>query len=87
MPTLSLDAAQLDWRMHHGPKMRAYAHAVRIRRYIQVHMLAEPLIDQLQTPRGGMDAPCTGHPELWGDRQELMAALGGKGTRFHCLIT
>jgi uncharacterized protein (TIGR02118 family) len=76
LPTLSLDDAQLYWRMQHGPKVRAYAHAARIRRYIQVHMLADPLIDQLRARRGGMDTPFTGHAEVWWDRQELTAALG-----------
>lgn len=41
-----------------------------------VHRLADdPLIDQLQAQRGGMDAPCTGHAALWWDRQEWTAAL------------
>jgi uncharacterized protein (TIGR02118 family) len=83
LPTLSLDDAQLYWRMHHGPKVRAYAHAARIRRYIQVHRLADdPLIAHLRTHRGGMDAPFTGHTEVWWDRQELTAALGApEGTK------
>jgi uncharacterized protein (TIGR02118 family) len=77
LPSQSLDNAQLYWRMHHGPKVRAHAHAARICRYIQVHRLADdPLIDQLRARRGGMDAPFTGHAELWWDRQELTAALG-----------
>ena len=77
LPTLSLDAAQLYWRMHHGPKVRAYAHPARLRRYLQVHRLADaPLIERLRAQRGGMDTPCTGHAEVWFDRQELMAALG-----------
>jgi uncharacterized protein (TIGR02118 family) len=76
LPTLSFDAAQLHWRMHHDPKLRAYAHSLRIRRYLQVHMLADPLVDHLRAPRGGMDAPFTGHAEVWWDRQEWTAALG-----------
>jgi uncharacterized protein (TIGR02118 family) len=77
LPTLSLDAAQLYWRMHHGPKVRTYAHAARLRRYLQGHRLADdPLIERLRTRRGGMDAPFTGHAEGWWDRQELTAALG-----------
>ena len=76
LPTLSLDDAQLYWRMHHGPKVRAYAHAARIRRYLQVHRLADdPLIERLRAQRGGMDASFTGHAEAWFDRQELTAAL------------
>jgi EthD domain len=63
--------------MHHGPKVRASAHAARIRRYIPVHRLADDsLIEQLRTRRGGMDVPFTGHAEVWFDRQELMTALG-----------
>ncbi len=76
LSTLSLDDAQLYWRMHHGPKVRAYAHTARIRRYMQVHMLADPFMDQLRVRRGGMDTPFTGHAELWWDRQELIAVLG-----------
>lgn len=77
LPALSLDDAQLYWRMHHGPKVRAYAHAARIRRYLQVHRLAdEPLIEHLRAQRGEMDVPFTGHAEAWWDRQELTAAMG-----------
>ncbi len=75
LPTLSLEEAQLYWRMQHGPIVRAHAHAARIRRYLQVHRLDDPLIDQLRSSRGPMEEPYTGHAELWFDRQELMAAL------------
>jgi hypothetical protein len=75
LPTLSLDEAQLYWRMQHGPVVRAHAHATRIRRYLQVHRLDDPVVDQLRTSRGTMEEPYTGHAELWFDRQELMAAL------------
>jgi uncharacterized protein (TIGR02118 family) len=74
-PTLSFDDAQLYWRMQHDPKLRAYAHVLRIRRYLQVHRLPDPLADQLSATRGGMDAPFTGHAEVWWDRQEWAAAL------------
>jgi uncharacterized protein (TIGR02118 family) len=77
LPTLSMDDAQRSWRMHHGPKVRAYAHAARLCRYLQVHRLADDvLIEQLRTRCGGMEAPFTGHAEVWWDRQELTAALG-----------
>jgi hypothetical protein len=75
LPTLSLEEAQLHWRMQHSPLVRAHAHAVRIRRYLQVHRLDDPLIDQLRSSRGPMEEPYTGHAELWFDRQELMTAL------------
>jgi uncharacterized protein (TIGR02118 family) len=75
LPTLSFDDAQLYWRMQHGPKLRAYAHVLRIRRYLQVHMLADPLTDHFRAQRGSMDAAFTGHAEVWWDRQEWAAAL------------
>ena len=43
LPGMSLEEAQLYWRMTHGPKVRKYAHAGAVLRYIQVHMLEDSL--------------------------------------------
>jgi len=75
LPSLSCDETQAYWRMNHGPLLRSFAQALRVRRYIQVHMLQTPLNNIPREARGKMEDPFMGHAELWYDRAELSAAL------------
>jgi uncharacterized protein (TIGR02118 family) len=73
---LSRDAFQRYWRETHGPLVRRHAATLRIRRYMQVHTLDDPLNDTL---REGRDAPeaYDGVAELWWDSAEdLLAGVG-----------
>jgi len=76
IPQLSLEEAQLYWRMNHGPIVRSYAQAAGILRYIQVHRVDVELTDKLRDPRGIVEQPFTGHAEAWFDRTEGKARFG-----------
>ena len=75
LPKLSREEFNRYWRMNHGPLLRSFAQAMRVRRYIQVHMLQTPFHDEPRNARGKMENPYMGHAELWYDRTELAAAL------------
>ena len=74
-PELSLDEAQLYWRMNHGPLLRSLAPALGVKRYIQVHRLVTPFDDIPRSARGGMEEPFMGQAELWYDRKDLLVAM------------
>jgi uncharacterized protein (TIGR02118 family) len=75
LPQLSRAEFQRYWRETHGPLVRRHASALRIRRYVQVHTLDDPLNDALRESRAaavGFD----GVAELWWEsRAELEAAI------------
>ena len=74
LPQLSRAEFQRYWREVHGPLVRRHAAALRIRRYVQVHTLDDPLQDALRAGRGGPEA-FDGVAELWWDsRDDLLAA-------------
>jgi uncharacterized protein (TIGR02118 family) len=72
---LSLEEAQMYWRVNHGPLIRSLAPALSIKRYIQVHRLVTPFDDGPKSARGGMEEPFMGQAELWYDRKDLLAAM------------
>jgi uncharacterized protein (TIGR02118 family) len=72
---LSMEEAQLYWRMNHGPLLRSLAPALAIKRYIQVHRLVTPFDEGPRLIRGEMEEPYMGHAELWYDRKDLAAAM------------
>ncbi len=75
LPTLSREEFQRYWWETHGPLVRRHAAALRIRRYVQVHTLDDPLQDGLRASRGGPEA-YDGVAELWwDDRTAFEAAL------------
>jgi len=74
-PEMSLEEAQLYWRMNHGPLLRSLAPAMGFKRYIQVHRLNTPLGDTPRSARGGMEDPFMGQAELWYDRRDLQPAM------------
>lgn len=64
---LSLDDFQQYWREQHGPLVASHATHLGIRRYVQVHALADPLDEAIQEARGGMEPGHDGVAELWFD--------------------
>jgi uncharacterized protein (TIGR02118 family) len=76
LPHLSRDEFQRYWRETHGPLVRRHAGTLRIRRYVQLHTLDDPLNDALRASRGGPE-PFDGIAELWWDgREDLAAGVG-----------
>ena len=73
LPHLSRAECQRYWRETHGPLVRRHAETLRIRRYVQVHTLDDPLNDALRASRGGPE-PFDGTAELWWDSREELAA-------------
>jgi len=69
LPHLSRQEFQRYWRETHGPLVRRYADVLRIRRYVQVHTLDDPVQEALRASRGGPE-PYDGVAELWWDRRE-----------------
>ena len=76
LPHLSRAEFQQYWRETHGPLVRSHAEVLRIRRYVQVHTLDDPLNDVIGASRGAAEA-YDGVAELWFESAEELAA----GTR------
>ncbi|MEZ5235438.1 MAG: EthD family reductase [Acidimicrobiia bacterium] len=76
VPSLTLEEAQLRWRVEHGPLIRSMAPAMGMLRYQQVHRFespaASPLAEALRAARGTTVEPYTGHAEAWTDRSRLV---------------
>jgi len=73
LPGLGRGEFQRYWLDTHGPLVRRHAAALRIRRYVQVHTLDDPLQDALRSSRGGPE-PYDGVAELWWESREDLAA-------------
>ncbi len=69
------------WYEVHGPLVRKYAQALRIRRYVQVHTLNSPINQALGQQRGCQVEPYDGLAELWWDSMDdfLSAAQTPEG--------
>lgn len=75
LPGMSLKDFQTYWRKTHGPLVAKYSTVLRIRKYIQVHTMEDPLNKELQNSRGAAE-PYDGVAELWWDtRQDLVEAI------------
>ena len=74
LPHLSRAEFQRYWWNTHGPLVRRHASALRIRRYVQVHTLDDPLQDALRATRGGPEA-YDGVAELWWDDRAAFEAV------------
>jgi uncharacterized protein (TIGR02118 family) len=72
LPHLSRAEFQRYWRETHGPLVRSHAEVLRIRRYVQVHTLDDPLNDVIGKSRGAAEA-YDGVAELWFERVEDLA--------------
>lgn len=75
LPTLSRADFQRYWCEQHGPLVARHAGALRIRRYAQLHALAEgdTINAGLRASRGG-PAEYDGVAELWWENLEDLAA-------------
>ena len=70
---LSRAEFQRYWRETHGPLVRQHAEVLRIRRYVQVHTLDDPINDALRAGRASAE-PYDGVAELWWDSAADLAA-------------
>lgn len=61
------------WRNTHGPLVAAQADALRMRKYVQSHLIEHPANEAMRSARG-MAAPVDGITEVWWDSLEDMAA-------------
>ena len=78
-PDLTPEEFYRYWREEHGPLVRDRAEVLGVRKYQQVHTLAEPeLHEALQRRNGGAPAPFDGIAEVWVDDVETFR--GGTGT-------
>ena len=76
-PEMSLEDFQSYWRNTHGPLVSRYSTVLRIRKYVQVHTIEDPLNEEFRNSRG-MAEPYDGVAELWWDSlEDLAAAMAG----------
>ncbi|MFN8604254.1 MAG: EthD domain-containing protein [Candidatus Binatia bacterium] len=75
LPSLSRDEFQRYWREQHAPLVASHAATLRIRRYVQMHSLADgdPVNAGLRASRGGPE-DYDGVAELWWDSLDDLAA-------------
>lgn len=73
LDSLSLEEFQKYWFEKHAPLVRSHREALKIRRYVQIHTLDDPLNKAYQKGRGRPDA-YDGVAELWWDSLEDMQA-------------
>lgn len=60
------------WLNHHAPLVKSFQDALKIKRYVQVHALADELSAPLRGPRGAPDG-YDGIAELWWENAGDMA--------------
>ena len=63
---LTREEFQRYWLESHGPLVRSYAPALRIKRYVQSHTLTTPIDERLRRGRGAPEG-YDGVAELWWD--------------------
>ena len=80
LPALDRAAFQAYWRDHHAPLVSRHAAAMRLRRYVQCHMVDDPVAASLAAARGS-PAPFDGIAELWWDSLDDRAAARGDAAR------
>lgn len=73
LDSLSLEEFQKYWFEKHASLVRSHQEALKIRRYVQIHTLDDPLNKAYQKGRGRPDA-YDGVAELWWDSLEDMQA-------------
>jgi uncharacterized protein (TIGR02118 family) len=70
---MSREEFQRYWREQHAPLVREHAEVLGIRRYVQVHTLADEIHAPLRMSRGAPEA-FDGVAELWFDDLESLGA-------------
>jgi uncharacterized protein (TIGR02118 family) len=79
---LSLEQFQHYWFDVHAPLVREVAGTLRIRRYVQSHLLADPRLSGISDIRGIQAAPFDGIAEIWwDDLADVLAAGETRETR------
>jgi uncharacterized protein (TIGR02118 family) len=74
-PELTREAFLAYWRDVHGPLIARHAELLRIRRYVQLHGIEGPLVEQMVRTRGCAPAH-DGVAQVWWDsEQDRMEAL------------
>jgi uncharacterized protein (TIGR02118 family) len=72
LPGMSRQDFQTYWRKKHGPLVASYSTVMRIRKYIQVHTLEDPMNQEMRDSWGTAE-PYDGVAELWWDsRQDII---------------
>lgn len=74
LPHLSLAEFQDYWLNTHGPLVRSHAEALKIRRYVQSHIIENPGLNQALAASRGAPEGFDGVAELWWDNLEDFAA-------------
>jgi uncharacterized protein (TIGR02118 family) len=72
---LSRDEFQTYWRSIHAPLVQSHAHALGIRRYVQVHSIDDAISIAVAGPRQSPE-PFDGVAELWLDSLDALIAAG-----------
>ena len=72
-PDLTREAFQAYWLHHHAPLVKTCQHALRIRRYVQLHSLPPEISADLRASRNAPE-PFDGVAQLWWDSLEDVAA-------------
>ena len=75
LDSLSREEFQRYWRETHAPLVASVAETLNIRRYVQLHTVADAINDPIRASRGGPPA-YDGVAELWWDSLESLAAPG-----------
>ena len=76
LPHLTHEQFDVYWRDHHGPLVRSFAEALRIRRYVQTSTLMDPALqERIRATRDSMHVSFDGYAEIWFDGLEEMAAV------------
>ena len=76
LPRLSREEFQRYWRGQHAPLVEKHREALRIRRYVQLHAVDDPLNEALRSSRGAPE-PFDGVAEIWWNSPEDLAAAMG----------
>ncbi len=75
-PGMSREEFRRYWYDHHGPLVKSKADALRIRRYVQTHLLEGEVNGFLARSRGSEAEHYDGVAELWWDSMEDYLAAG-----------
>jgi len=73
LPSLTRDAFQKYWYERHAPLVARHSEVLRIRRYVQMHSLTDPLNEAIRASRAA-PAMFDGVAELWWDTIEDLRA-------------
>ncbi|MCP4755530.1 MAG: EthD domain-containing protein [Proteobacteria bacterium] len=73
LPHLTREEFQKYWLENHGPLVRSQAETIRLKKYVQVHTLLDPAINEEMRQQRGAPEPYDGVAELWWKNAEELA--------------